>query len=220
MRVVAVKHHGVDSAGFIGAAFEALGAEVAMHLLPDDGPLPALDGVDHVLVLGAESSVNDPDPWIAEELNWLRAADQAGVPVLGICFGAQALCAAFGGRVEAMERLEIGWRLVESADHDLVPAGPWLEFHHDRCLPPPAATVLARNDVAVQAFGVGPHLAVQFHPEVDGPQLKRWLDAHTDSDPASLGIDPDQFLADTIREEPAARDRAALLVAAFLRLSR
>jgi GMP synthase-like glutamine amidotransferase len=135
------------------------------------------------------------------------------------CFGAQALCAALGGRVEAMGYTEIGWHVVESAAPDLVPPGPWLEFHNDRCLPPPAATVLARNDVAVQAFRIGRHLAVQFHPEVDGPQLKRWLDAHTDSDPATLGIDPDQFLADTISEEPAARERAGQLVAAALRIS-
>jgi len=101
----------------------------------------------------------------------------------------------------------------------VIPAGPWLEFHNDRCLPPAAATVLARNDVAVQAFRIGRHLAVQFHPEVDGPQLKRWLDAHTDSDAATLGIDPDQFLADTIREEPAARARASRLVAASVRIS-
>ena len=219
--VIVIRHHDVDSAGFIGAAFEARGAELAVHLFPDDGPLPALvpERVDHVVVLGAVSSVNDPDAWIAEELAWLRRADQAGVPVLGICFGAQALCAALGGRVEAMDRKEIGWTLVDSLDEGLIPAGPWLEFHGDRCLPPPGTTVLARNEVAVQAFRIGRHLAVQFHPEVDGPQLKRWLDAGDDKDAERLGLDPDQFLADTIREEPAARDRADRLVAAALRIS-
>ena len=170
------------------------------------------------MVLGAVSSVNDPEPWIPAELAWLRAADQAGVPVLGICFGAQALCAALGGRVEAMDRKEIGWTLVDSLDHGVIPVGPWLEFHGDRCLLPATATVLARNDAGVQAFRIGRHLAVQFHPEVDGPQLKRWLDAGGDKDAERLGLDPGQFLADTIREEPAARVRADRLVAAALDL--
>jgi len=218
-RVIVVRHHDVDSAGFIAAAFEARGAELSVHLFPDDGPLPALDGADHVVVLGAISSVNDPDPWIAAELAWLRAADQAGVPVLGICFGAQALCAAFGGRVEAMAAQEIGWTMAESADPGLVPDGPWLEFHGDRCLLPAEAVVLARNEVCVQAFRLGRHLGVQFHPEVDGPQLKLWLDAGGTREVEAAGLDPGQFLADTIREEPAARERADRLVATFLKLS-
>jgi len=219
MRVLVIRHHDVDSAGFIAEAFEARGAELDVHLFPDDGPLPGFDGADHIVVLGAVSSVNDPDPWIAAELDWIRAADQAGLPVLGICFGAQALCAALGGRVEAMERKEIGWFGVDSADPGVIPAGPWLEFHGDRCLLPDGATVLARNDAAVQAFTIGRHLAVQFHPEVDGPQLKRWLDSMDTREARSVGVDPDQFLADTIREEPAARARADRLVAAALDLA-
>ena len=215
-RVIVIRHHDVDSAGFIADAFRSRGAELAVHLFPDDGPLPAPDGADHIVVLGAISSVNDPDGWIAEELTWLREVERAQVPVLGICFGAQALCAALGGRVETMAQREIGWKLVDSADEDLIPEGPWLEFHNDRCLPPPTAQVLARNDAGVQAFRLGRHLAVQFHPEVDGPQLKRWLDSGGFTDAAALGIDPAQFLADTIKEEPAARDRADRLVSAAL----
>ena len=149
MRVVVIRHHDVDSAGFIAEAFEARGAELDVHLFPDDGPLPGFDGADHIVVLGAVSSVNDSDPWIAAELDWIRAADQAGLPVLGICFGAQALCAALGGRVEAMERKEIGWFVVDSTDPEVIPAGPWLEFHGDRCLLPAGAEVLARNEAAV-----------------------------------------------------------------------
>ena len=165
-RVLVVRHHDIDSACFIADALEARGADLSVHLFPDDGPLPAPGGADHIVVLGAVSSVNDPDPWIAEELAWLRAADQAGVPVLGICFGAQALCATFGGRVEAMARREIGWTMIDPADPDVIPPGPWLEFHNDRFFPPAQAPILARNDIGVQAFSLRQHLGVQFHPEL------------------------------------------------------
>ena len=219
MRVVVVRHHEEDSAGFIGDAFEARGAALSTVLFPKEGALPDLAGLAHIVLLGSTSSVYDEGEaraWIDEELAWVRRAGAAGVPVLGICFGSQVLAATFGGTVEHAGRQEIGWVMVDSADPELIPPGPWLEFHHDQCLPPAEATVLARNDLGVQAFRLGRHLAVQFHPEVDGPQLKRWLDAHTDQEERSLGINPDQFLADTIREEPAARARADRLVATAL----
>jgi GMP synthase-like glutamine amidotransferase len=219
MRVVAIRHHDVDSAGFIAAAFESHGATVETYLFPDDGVLPGLAGVDHVVVLGAISSVNDPQPWIAAELDWLRAADQAGVPVFGICFGGQQLSVLSGGRVERAPRLEIGWADVSTRDPGLVPAGPWLEFHADRCLPGPGVQPLAWNDLCVQAFSFGRHLAVQFHPEVDGEQLKRWLDGGGRTEAIAHGLDPDEFLAQTIREEPAARARARVLVETALHLA-
>lgn len=223
MQVVIVRHHQEDSAGFIGAAFEARGAEFRVHQFPQDGPLPALDGLDHVVVLGSFFSVNDDGPdkaWIADELAWLRRAEQAGVPVLGICFGAQALCAALGGRVETAPRMEIGWTAIDSLDPELIPAGPWFEFHGDRCLPPQQARLLASSDLGAQAFSVGRHLAVQFHPEVDGAQFRLWLDAGARQQAEQAGHDPDKLIAETIAQEPAARQRADLLVAAALRIAR
>lgn len=216
MRVVVVRHHDVDSAGLIGAAFETKGAELDVRLFPDGGPLPGLAGVDHVVVLGAIPSLNDDLAWIADELAWLREVDRAGVPILGICFGAQALCAALGGRVERAPRKEIGWIMVDSADPDLVPSGPWLEFHGDRCLVPPTARVLAANELCVQAFVIGRHLGVQFHPEIDGAQLKRWLDDGCAAEAARAGVDPEELLAQTIREEPQALARAEILITTAL----
>jgi GMP synthase-like glutamine amidotransferase len=222
MRVLAIKHHDIDDAGFIGAAFVARGAELFVHLVPDDGPLPALDGIDHVIVLGAAWSVYDHEKighWIDAELDWLRAADAAGVPVLGICFGSQALAAAMGGQAKAAPRMEIGWTMVEPVDPGEIEAGPWMEFHGDQCILPPGARLLATTDVCAQAFTIGRHLAVQFHPEVDGAQLKRWLDAGGEAEAKRQGIDPAALVAQTVAEEPEASRRADRLVAYALRLA-
>ena len=222
MRVVVVRHHEEDSAGFIGTAFEARGAELAATLFPKEGPLPDLAGVAHIVLLGSICSVyaeGEARAWIDAELAWLRRADAAGVPVLGICFGAQVLAAALGGAVEPAGRAEIGWVMVDSADPELIPPGPWLEFHGDRCLPPAQATVLARNELGVQAYRFGRHLAVQFHPEVDGDQFRLWLAAGGRAEIAANGDDPDRLLAETIAEEPAAAARADRLVASALRIA-
>ncbi len=222
MRVVVVRHHEEDSAGFIGAAFEARGARLSTILFPKEGQLPELDGLAHIVLLGSTGSVYDEGEaraWIDEELAWLRRADAAGVPVLGICFGAQVLAAASGGTVEHAGRQEIGWVMVDTADPELIPPGPWLEFHHDRCLPPANATVLARNDLGVQAYRLGRHLAVQFHPEVDGDQFRLWLDAGGRTEIEAAGLDPDRLLAQTIAEEPEAAARADRLVASALRIA-
>jgi GMP synthase-like glutamine amidotransferase len=221
MRVTVIAHHVEDSAGFIGSAFEARGAELSVTLVPKED-LPPLDGVDHVVVLGAVWAVYDDSPdraWIADELAWLRRADEAGVPVLGICFGGQALAAAFGGRVEAAPRKEIGWSMVDSVDEDLIPAGPWLEFHNDRFFPPAEARILATNEVGVQAFTLRNHLGTQFHPEPDGALLAKWLEVGGQAEAEREGVDPAWFVAETYAQEPAACQRADALVATALRIA-
>ena len=79
--------------------------------------------------------------------------------------------------------------------------------------------MLASNEVCVQAFSVGRHLAVQFHPEVDGPQIIRWLGDGGRAEAEAEGVDPDQLIAQTEAEEPHAAQRADRLVAAALRIA-
>ena len=221
MRVIVVRHHAIDHAGFIADAFRARGAELVVHQFPKQGALPALDDVDHVVVLGAAWSVYEEriSGWIGAELDWLRAADAAGIPVLGICFGAQALTAALDGQVEPAPRSEVGWTTVETLAPDLIEPGPWLEFHHDRCLLPPGARLLACNELCVQAFTVGPHLAVQFHPEVDADLVSRWLADGGKAEAEQAGQDAETLIAQTKAEEQQAALRADRLVAAALRLA-
>src|SRR5262249_29424485 len=222
MQVVVVRHHEEDSAGFIGAAFEARGATLSTLLYPKEGALPVLDGLAHIVLLGSTSSVYDEGEaraWIGEEQVWLRQADAAGVPVLGICFGGQLLAAGLGGRGEPAGRQKIGGVRIAPPPPELTPPGPWLEFHHDRCQPPAGASVLARNDLGVQAFRLGRHLGVQFHPEVDGDQFRLWLDAGGRAEIASNGQGPDEMLAQTIAEEPHPSAPADPLPASALRIA-
>ena len=81
------------------------------------GPWPDPARYGAVIPLGAEQSVErSPDPWIAPEVAFLREAHDRGVPVLGVCFGGQALAAALGGAVHRAATPEIGWLELEPLD--------------------------------------------------------------------------------------------------------
>ena len=161
-----VLEHDQDApAGLLGAWARARGVE--LEVVGAGGPLPDPDGRPFVVSLGAEASAfDDTVPWLAAERALLDRAIALGVPVLGICFGGQHLARVLGGSVERAPRAEVGWLDVESLAPEVVPPGPWLQWHRDRFTVPPGAELLARSPVGPQAFRQGPHLGVQFHPEV------------------------------------------------------
>lgn len=192
-----------DWAGERGIAFDVHRVDL------DPTGLPELDGQAFVASLGSDHSPNERDvPEVAHELALLTRAVARGVPVLGLCYGGQALAAVLGGRVERAPEPELGWYSVESRAQDVVPAGPWLQWHYDRFTLPPGAEELASSPRALQAFAHGPHLGVQFHPESTIEIVKGWArdDARRLAD---LGIDDGEALAEVGREHEAEARRAA-----------
>ena len=226
MRALVIQHDHLCLPGFVGERLGERGYSIEAHqVVPEEKyHSPAVDtefpdprDFDAVVVLGAAWSAYDETlhSWLLPELQLLRDAHTAHVPVLGVCFGGQLLAAAHGGSVSASAQPEIGWYDVES-DDDRVPGGRWFQWHYDRWQLPAGATEIARNPRASQAFVLDRNLAVQFHPELDEPILRGWLDNGGDEEARKVGVDPDKLLADTRRNTVDSRIRAHRLVDAFL----
>jgi GMP synthase-like glutamine amidotransferase len=230
MRALFIQQDHMSPTGPVGEAFAGHGFDVQEFMVvPEEhflAPSVAVTfpdplGFDAVVAMGAAWSVYDHDrigAWIGDELDFLRRAHHARVPVLGICFGGQALATALGGMVVRAERPEIGWTTVETSRPDLIEPGPWFQWHVDRWVLPEGVHAFARTDAAEQAFTAGRSMGVQFHPELTPQMLGGWLDTVGRAHAAALGTDPDQLVAETAARSAEARARARRLVAAFLAL--
>ena len=124
------------------------------------------------------------------EIDSPRAPDvifQSGVPVLGICYGEQTMCAQLGGKVESSDHREFGRAFLEIEEDCGLFAGIWAPgtrhqvwmSHGDRvtALPPGFKVVgtSAGAPFAAIADDKRKYYGVQFHPEVvhtpDGAKL-------------------------------------------------
>jgi len=145
--------------------------------------IPELDHAA-VLVLGAPESANDDHQYLKEEMGLIRHAVQRDIPVLGICLGSQLVAKAFGARVYAGKKKEIGFyhnvnvdkgstmRLFDGMSDPL----SVFHWHGDTFDLPEGAQRLAYSDLYNQAFCYGSAIAVQFHLEVDEGMIKSWFE--------------------------------------------
>jgi GMP synthase-like glutamine amidotransferase len=217
-RALVLRHHFEDSPGLVGEAFETRGFDIDLVMMNETSGSPSLDGYDVMVILGSKCAVYDHEveaAWFGRELALMGEADRRGLPMFGVCFGAQALCRYFGGDVTRAADGEIGWFDVDVVAGVDLPRGPWFEFHSDQCTLPDSAELWATSPRAVQAFAIGENVGVQFHPEIDEAQLKEWL-AADEEETRELGLDLEALLEQTARETPAARERAQVLVDLFL----
>ncbi|MBC8364936.1 MAG: hypothetical protein H8E59_08030 [Actinobacteria bacterium] len=139
-----------------------------------DGCLPgAPDEQDGWLVSGARSAAFDDDPWIADLLDVIRDLDAARAPLVGVCFGHQAIALALGGEVRYTGAWGVGVRHAElvapsSATAPLDGGFRIAYSHRDQVVDLPATARLTSSTThcPVASFAVGNHiLGIQGHPE-------------------------------------------------------
>lgn len=229
-RALVIAHEPDGLAGMVGDRLEDRGFELTIHVVCHDydqpgvaAPFPDFTEYDLIVPMGSVRSVYDTaiEEWISIELQLLQDAMDRDQPILGICFGGQALAKALGGSVEAADGFEVGWSEIQTteagAEADaMLTAGPWFEWHYDKFTVPPTATELARNEFSPQMFRQGKALGTQFHPEVSEAHLKGFLDGGGDAELVSKGKDPVALLEETGSREADARQRCNQLVDWFL----
>lgn len=174
-----------------------------------------------VIITGSPARIADQTAWMQRAQHELRRLVARGVPVLGICFGHQMLGVALGGRSGANPRgREIGTVLVHQHTRDALLGDAPRSFyasttHLDTVLElPPGAVALAetdRDDCAAVRFA--PRVwGVQFHPEMDGDIVARYITTRVDTLRAEH-LDPDALSA-ACRDTP----ESAELLRRFVRL--
>ena len=170
-----LQHVTFEGPGVFCQALESRGHTVRTILVPSEG-LPESPG-DFLLIMGGPMSVNDPESWITEELQFVQAAMKAGIPILGICFGSQLLAKALGGSVVPGPTFEIGMievTVTNEGKSDQVfsqLSSPFqvFQWHGEGInLPPDFQPLVASTDFPVQAFRVKDCCyGLLFHPEME-----------------------------------------------------
>lgn len=221
-----LRHDSAIGLGNLGPTLEAHGYSIVTIDAPHTD-FAALDPLvpDLVVVLGGDEAAYETDryPYLADEIELLRARIVAEAPIFGVCLGAQLLAKTLGAEVRKGQRKEVGWLMVELTAAGAVSpvrhfAGvPTVQWHGDTFDLPEGVDRLATSDqYDNQAFSKGEWLlAVQFHPEVTDEIHEDWLREWGDELP-EYGLSREQLRAERAIHGPRAQAASAALLGDYL----
>jgi GMP synthase-like glutamine amidotransferase len=216
LRALILQHEEPSPPGHVTGWLAEHGAEVDIYRIDLEEREVDPSDYDLIVSLGSEyAAFDDTKPFVPREAELMKEAVEEDVPVLGLCFGGQMLARVLGGEVHRGTETEIGWLPVETHDPDLVPRGPWFQWHFDTFTLPPGAELIAESAAGPQAFVNGRSLGLQFHPEVTTEIMDDWVRVYRhelDGD----GVDPDELLAETGRRAEDSRRIALQLLEHYL----
>ncbi len=223
MRAVCLQHVPFEGPGAFATALTERGVILERYLVPQDG-LPN-DAGDLLIVMGGPMSVNDPDPWIAEETEFIRSVILAGKPVIGVCLGSQFMAKALGATVRSGKALEVGMtqvRLTAEAKQDPVFSTlPELfdvfEWHGEVFDLPKDSVSLVGSDIApLQAFRYGAQAyGLLFHLEMEESGIDS-LSRECAPDLTKAGLTTQQVKATTLPHLPQLHQIADRLIGHLL----
>ena len=226
--VLGIRNDRDDTLGITAAVLAEAGVPLTrLDAFEDDVTWPDLEEIGGLIVFGGEMNVDEIDqhPYLLTQRALMRRAVDAGLPVLGICLGAQMLARAFDAPVYRAPVRELGFKPVRVTDLGQRDAllGAFqsgdrvFQWHEDTFdLPGGADLLVAGDDVPVQAFRLGGQAwGVQFHFEVDADGVEGRLRV---AEPTLSRVW--KRTADEVRDElriylPRQQQRSRVLLGAF-----
>jgi GMP synthase-like glutamine amidotransferase len=215
LRALILQHEEPTPPGLVTGWLDAHRAEVDVFRIDIEDRELDPTAYDLIVSLGSEfAAFDDSKPFVPREARLMERAVEADVPVLGLCFGGQMLARVLGADVYRGTISEIGWLPVRSNEPELVPEGPWFQWHFDTFTAPPGATLVAETDAGAQAFVAGRSLGLQFHPEVTPEIMDDWVRAYR-HELDDEGVDPDALLEETRRRADDSRRTSLQLLESY-----
>ncbi len=151
-------------------------------------PLPQPEAFDGYMIMGSEFSVNDDSPWTRALLAFIQQVMSKRIPLVGICFGHQAIAKALGGTVESRN-----WNVgaTRYSCEDTSGAMTTIAYHEDQVVVAPPGTALlmtsAHCRIASLRYQSARCWTIQSHPEFT-PSFARDLFEHTRNEPLADDI--------------------------------